>query len=123
MHQIKQSSKVYRSSFNQSGEFNTGEIRRVDQDTNISMDTNIDRWRNASTPHYNDEIPPFDISITFLNEYGQASQMSIYGVELTNEGMGLSIDDITTEKACTFVARGISDMGAYDHQEVPHSTL
>ncbi len=59
---------------------------------------------------YADQIPPFDIVITFMNEYGQSSTMSIYGVEILNEGMGLSIDDITTEKACTFVARGLSHM-------------
>ena len=37
--------------------------------------------------------------------------MTIYGVEITNEGMGLSVDDITTEKAMSFVARSIDDMG------------
>lgn len=38
--------------------------------------------------------------------------MSLYGVEILNEGMGMSIDDITTEKSCTFIARGIDDMRA-----------
>lgn len=47
-----------------------------------------------------------------MNEYGHAAAMTIYGVEITNEGMGLSVDDITTEKACTFVARGIDDMNS-----------
>lgn len=54
---------------------------------------------------YADQIPPFDIVITFQNEYGQSASMSILGVEILNEGSGMSIDDITTEKACTFVAR------------------
>lgn len=59
---------------------------------------------------YADEIPPFDITITFRNEYGQAARMSIYGVEILNEGSGMSVDDVTTEKACTFVARELSHM-------------
>ena len=47
-----------------------------------------------------------------MNEYGQSSDMRIYGVEILNEGMGMSIDDITTEKSCTFVARAMDDMRA-----------
>lgn len=76
----------------------------------MTMQENLNRWKSASRPHYADEIPPFDITISFLNEYGSASSMTIYGVELTNEGMGLSVDDITTEKAMSFVARSIDDM-------------
>ncbi|MCW4013897.1 MAG: hypothetical protein NWF07_13055 [Candidatus Bathyarchaeota archaeon] len=59
---------------------------------------------------YADQIPPFDITISFKNEYGQAATMSILGVEILNEGSGMSIDDITTEKACTFVARGLTHL-------------
>lgn len=59
---------------------------------------------------YTDEIPPFDITINFVNEYGQASVMRILAVEILNEGVGMSVDDITTDKACTFVARGLEYM-------------
>lgn len=38
--------------------------------------------------------------------------MRIYGVEILNEGMGMSVDDITTQKSCSFVARGLDDMSA-----------
>ena len=112
---IKEGSHVYRSAFNSSDRYTGEGVLRPDQDYNTGLDDNFDAWTKQSSPHYSDEIPPFDISISFLNEYGNAASMSIYGVELTNEGMGLSIDDITTEKACSFVARGLSDMGAYDH--------
>lgn len=61
---------------------------------------------------YADEIFPFDVTITMKNEYGQGAKFSILGCEILNEGMGISIDDITTEKACTFVARGISKLEA-----------
>jgi hypothetical protein len=40
--------------------------------------------------------------------------MSILGVEILNEGSGMSIDDITTAKACTFIARGISKLVPID---------
>lgn len=60
---------------------------------------------------YADQIPPFNCTITFGNEYGQYSQLRIYGIEILNEGMGISIDDLTTNKMCTFVARGIDYMG------------
>lgn len=59
---------------------------------------------------YADEIPPFDITVSFANEYGQKAKQVIYGVEILNEGTGFSIDSITTEKACTFVARRVEPM-------------
>lgn len=64
----------------------------------------------TSDPYYVDEIPPFDITISFANEYGQKAVMVIYGVEILNEGSGFSIDTIITEKACTFVARRLESM-------------
>lgn len=69
------------------------------------------------TPKYADEILPFDITITFANEYGQRAVLVIYGVELLNEGSGYSIDSVTTEKAYTFVARRIDHMEALDGAE------
>ncbi len=60
--------------------------------------------------HYADEIPPFDITISFANEYGQKATLVIYAVEILNEGTGFSIDSVTTEKACTFVARRVDSM-------------
>lgn len=70
----------------------------------------LEQWKIKRKPNYIDEIPPFDITINFLNEYGSASTMQIYGVEILNEGMGMSIDDLTSEKACTFIARNIVAM-------------
>ncbi len=61
-------------------------------------------------PYYADQIPPFDITLTFANEYGQAAVKSIYGVELLNEGSGASMDDLVMEETMTFVAREIGPM-------------
>lgn len=68
-------------------------------------------------PKYADEILPFDITITFANEYGQKANVVIYGVELLNEGTGYSIDSISSERAYTFVARSIDSMKAIDDED------
>jgi hypothetical protein len=64
----------------------------------------------SQTPFYADQIPPFDITITFANEYGQGAVRSIFGVELLNEGSGASMDDIVIEETMTYVAREIGPM-------------
>lgn len=56
---------------------------------------------------YHDQIPPFDIVLTAINEYGHAARMVIRGVEILNAGSGISIDDITTDENMTFVATDI----------------
>lgn len=61
-------------------------------------------------PYYADQIPPFNITITFVNEYGNASVRSIYGVELLNEGSGASMDDIVIEETMTYVATDVGPM-------------
>lgn len=75
-----------------------------------AISTNRSNGRNFTSreAYYTDEILPFDITITMKNEYGQGAKFSLLGVELLNEGMGFSIDDITTEKACTFIARELT---------------
>lgn len=65
-------------------------------------------------PYYADQIPPFDITVTFVNEYGQAAVRSIYGVELLNEGSGASMDDIVIEETMTYVARELGPMYTID---------
>lgn len=62
---------------------------------------------SKATIRYSDEVPPFDITISFANEYGQKAVQVIYGVELLNEGVGYSMDNVVSEKACTFVARAM----------------
>lgn len=67
-----------------------------------------------SLPYYADQIPPFDVTITFANEYNQAAVRSIYGVEILNEGSGASMDDVVIEETMTFVARELGPMIATD---------
>lgn len=69
---------------------------------------------SAATPHYADEIPPFDITISFANEYGQKATIVLYAVEILDEQSGFSIDNVTSEKACSFVARRVEYMKPVD---------
>lgn len=73
-----------------------------------------DLVKDDATPVYADEILPFDITITFANEYGAKATTVLYGVELLNEGIGFSIDSTTTERAYTFVCRSVDTMKAVD---------
>lgn len=73
----------------------------------------------SAFPYYADQIPPFDISITFANEYGQAAQRSIYGCELLNEGSGASMDDVMIEETMTWVGRDVGPMYATGQPKDP----
>jgi hypothetical protein len=109
LHQLKKNAfLVHRNGLNTSGSLNPYPIQDAPQDA--VSNAGVQAWNRGTTPSYSDEIPPFDITINFLNEYGQSARMVLYGVEILNEGMGMSIDDITTEKACTFIARAIDEM-------------
>lgn len=57
-----------------------------------------------------DMLPPFDIVVSFYNEYGQSSKMKIYGVTIVDEGQTVSVDDLIIEQTYTYMARGIQPM-------------
>lgn len=56
---------------------------------------------------YSDQIPPFDVTLAAANEYGALAVMRVFGVEILNEGYGISVDDIVSEQQHTYVARTI----------------
>jgi len=58
-------------------------------------------------PHYADQVLPFDVVISAGNEFGHMANMVIGGVQIMNSGSGMSVDDITTDEACTYVATHI----------------
>jgi hypothetical protein len=69
-------------------------------------------WTGLAVPWYSDQILPFDISLGAANEYGAMAGAKIFGVEILNEGTGVSIDDTVTETQATFVARVIEPLQA-----------
>jgi hypothetical protein len=62
-----------------------------------------------------DMLPPFDIVLTFFNEYGLGAKMKIYGVTIIDEGQTMSVDDLITEQTYMFMARGIQPMISMDY--------
>jgi hypothetical protein len=81
---------------------NNGNVPGLGRSGNVITNDKV-----VATPVYADQVPPFNIVITAANEYGHIASMSIMGVEILNCGSGLSIDDITTDEACTFIATAI----------------
>ena len=59
------------------------------------------------TPWYEDQIPPFDIVISAVNEYGASSYLQVIGVEILNSNGGFSVDDLALEHQYTFVAQDV----------------
>jgi hypothetical protein len=78
-------------------------------DVTLAEDTLMENIGSDQNPNaaawFVDQIPPFDITLAAANEYGRLAVMRIYGVEILNEGYGVSIDDIVSEQQMTYVAR------------------
>ena len=78
--------------------------------------------RNGFFAPLADMLPPFDIVITLVNEYGQYGKMKLYGVTIIDEGQTLSIDDLFIEQTYTFMARGIQPLIKMSKEKDPDST-
>ena len=76
------------------------------QDVSITDDPGAQGWEEQPA-WYADQLPPFDILVKAVNEYGHAAQMEIIGIEILNTGSGMSVDDITIDESHTYVARRI----------------
>jgi len=59
-------------------------------------------------PMYADQLLPFDVTLSAMNEYGNGQAMRIYALEILNEGSGVSIDDTSNEVQLTYIARMLS---------------
>ena len=60
-------------------------------------------FKEVAAPWYSDQILPFDITLAGTNEVGAATAMKLFGVEILNEGSGVSIDDAVTEMQASFI--------------------
>lgn len=67
---------------------------------------------------YSDQLPEFDITVTMVNEDGQAAFAVVGGVVLVNEGWGYTLDDLTSEVAFTYVARSISPLASLNNTQL-----
>lgn len=69
-----------------------------------------DELKEMSSNMKTDEMPPFDINITFMNEYGNSATLNLYGVHILTEGQTMSIEDMITENTMQYVAMDIDLM-------------
>jgi hypothetical protein len=74
--------------------------------------TDISSEWALALPSYSDQVLPFNITLAGANEYGAMCASKILGVEILNEGSGISVDDAVTESQATFVARAIEPLQA-----------
>ncbi len=63
--------------------------------------TSAGQQKQVASPWYSDQVLPFDIILSGANEYGAMCSAKIFGVEILNEGFGISIDDAVTEMQAT----------------------
>lgn len=63
------------------------------------------------------ELPPFDIMLSFGNEYGSSAKLFIYGVEVVDEGKIFSVEDMFTENTWSYMARDIDLMDDIDAEQ------
>ncbi len=76
---------------------------------NAALETGApDQMSQADTPMFTDQLMPFDTTLMGSNEYGIGSVMRVFGLEVLNEGSGVSIDDTSNEVQMTYIARLIS---------------
>lgn len=64
-----------------------------------------------------DQIPAFDLSMIFVNEYGSKSIVRLYAIELFQEGTTHSINDIYSECVMQYKARDMDIMTSYDDMD------
>ncbi len=60
-----------------------------------------------------DMLPPFDLILTFSNEYGRFARMKISGMVIVDEGGTYSVEDVISEQTFTWMASGIQPLTAY----------
>lgn len=80
-----------------------------EQGETVNVPTGFEPIRGGSVL-YADTVPPFDVTLTFANEYGQTAFQKIYDVDILNESSGVSVDSIVMERQVTYIARRISPL-------------
>lgn len=70
------------------------------------------KWLSTYEELKTDELPLFDLMIVSANEYGSYVSMFIYGVDITDEGQVISVEDLFTENTLSFIARDVSTFKA-----------
>lgn len=72
----------------------------------LTPDSLMEMSKNMKT----DELPAFDINVTFMNEFNNSATLNIYGVHILTEGQTMSIEDMITENTMQYIAMDIDLM-------------
>ncbi len=59
------------------------------------------------SPRYADELPPFDLTLIATAIDGRASCAALFGVKITSESTGFSMNDIGSSAGFEFIAKGV----------------
>lgn len=76
----------------------------VDALYNFLQSANITDGSKDTTFTKVDQLPPFNITMLFTNEYGFASQRDLLGVKFVTDGTVYSIQDMMTEQTLSYMA-------------------
>lgn len=81
-------------------------VREFYQQAHITYNT---AYGNSTIPDLipnfrSDELPPFDITITMANEYGNAAVCKLIGVDLMTDGMVMGINEMYLEQEVRYLA-------------------
>jgi hypothetical protein len=57
-----------------------------------------------------DSLPPFDILLVGMNEYGESADIRFYNCRIQEEGQTMSIEDKITENTYTYIAEDVRVM-------------
>lgn len=79
---------------------------------NELLETDNLKWLAQYQELKADELPLFDLMVVSANEYGSYVSMFLYGVDITDEGQVVSVEDLFTENTLSFVARDIETFKA-----------
>lgn len=99
---------------------------------NYDYDFTYDQYAGQATPTmdniYSDMIPPFNFMIVYQNELGSAAVATIIGIDITNDGLVTSVEDLLTEKAIQYKARDYREFQAVEGANLleprnPYQTL
>lgn len=59
---------------------------------------------------YVDQLPPFNVTVTMVNEQGASAVFTVYGVVLINEGFGYGMDDMGSNAAYSYMALSVDPL-------------
>lgn len=66
------------------------------------------RQMAARRINYSDQIPPFDLTLVGVNDAGYSAYATIFGITITQETAGFSMNDLGNTVGMSFVALNIS---------------